>query len=785
MIHRSTISSRPLVGWGTCAWAGIVGLALVAGQPSKAAVVPNGDVAPIDNPLTNPPGFTAPAFDTDPQSATFGMMIGNEGIQVWQRFNYSGFETPPAPIHELQYTLEEGDLNKVDIEVGRTGIGYLELNGASMLRYGHLVIGGIKEDVNLDGAGTVFTGSQDGVGYVTVTGTATVYNNDPLTIPSALTFFTDPTPRPTDQGYDVYVGLTGTGTLNVFAGGRVEIGDSLYVGMAETGNGYVLVSGIGSVISQAGVSELTSGSGDPERTPMLIGVLGTGTMRIEQGGLVSAQAGVGIGTLGVAIKDGDDGDFGSSLDTGEITGYGIVEIDGNGSRLNTIGGVTVGWFYNQPHQYENGSGNSSRLTISNNGRLNMVRNTSVEGSNDPADFIVGHGSVVVLETNGRINTPDAALNDGILGGTGQIGTGTFNNRRLGTIAVGEGERLQVTSSGTDVETSLAGPYFMANTGLIDVQGGEIIFQRAARTVLDPFFNRVDPAASGLPAQAGRIHGQDATFRFRSGLTNEAIVAFTAGDNRVEGNVVNELTGSILLRGNSNTVFENNLTNLGVIELGADGSPVTMTVLGTYVSLPTSSLSLSIGTGSGGFELSNLMVGGDLLLSGTLQVDLEATGTGALTPRPGDAFELISGTGQQFGVFTNLDLPALSNPAWSWILDYSNSDVTLIVSDLITIGGDFDGDGLVTAADLAIWEMNFGIQMGATGAMGDADGDGDVDAADYYIWLSQVGGPAMPPGSLSGVGQFVQQVPEPSSVLMLLGAVAVGAWRLRRKSGITR
>jgi hypothetical protein len=67
-------------------------------------------------------------------------------------------------------------------------------------------------------------------------------------------------------------------------------------------------------------------------------------------------------------------------------------------------------------------------------------------------------------------------------------------------------------------------------------------------------------------------------------------------------------------------------------------------------------------------------------------------------------------------------------------------------------------------------------MGATGAMGDADGDGDVDAADYYIWLAQLGGPPMAPGGLSGGAQ----VPEPSSVLLLLGALAAGAWRMRRK-----
>ncbi|WP_442483764.1 PEP-CTERM sorting domain-containing protein [Aeoliella sp. SH292] len=768
MIHRSSIFSRPLVGLGTWVCAGLLVTGLAV-QPAGAALVVSGDYAPADNPLT-----TA-AFNRDP-AGNFGVMEGNEGIQVWQVFTVSIFDPTPGPVQNYQFTLEEGDTNKVDIEIGRTDVGYLELNGGSMLRYGHLVIGGIKADVNLDGAGTEFTGTDTGIGYVTISGTGTVYNNNPATLPASLTVYTDPTPRPTDQGYDVYVGLTGTGTLEVFDGGRMEIGDSLYVGMAENSNGEVLVSGVGSVIAQAGITQDTSGSGDDETNPMLIGVLGTGALRIFEGGLVSAQAGVGIGSLGVAIKDGDDGDFGSSLDTGEITGYGEVEIDGNGSRLNTIGGVTVGWFYNDYNNYENGEGNTSRLTISNNGRLNMVRDNSEDGSDDPADFIVGKGSVVTLETNGRINTPDAMLNDGIVGGHGQIGVGTFSNRRFGIITVGEGERLQITSSGTEIETELGGAYFMANTGLIDVKGGELVFQRTLVAPTDTFYNRVDPGFGLTGPQAGVINGQDATLRFRSGLTNQAVVAFTAGDNRVSGDVLNDLTGSILLRGESNTVFENDLTNFGVLELGADGSAVTMTVLGDFINLPTSTLSLSIGASSTGFQLSNVMVGGNILLGGLLEVDLGTTGPAALDPMPGDEFELISGAGLLLGAFGALDLPTLSDPTWQWLIDYSNSDVTLIVSDLITIGGDFNGDGIVNEDDLAVWEMNFGLQMGATGAMGDADGDGDVDAADYYIWLAQLGGAPMVPGSLAGGAQ----VPEPSSMLLLLGAVAAGAWRLRRK-----
>src|SRR5690606_12687286 len=139
------------------------------------------------------------------------------------------------------------------------------------------------------------------------------------------------------------------------------------------------------------------------------------------------------------------------------------------------------------------------------------------------------------------------------------------------------------------------------------------------------YNRVDPGFGLTDPQAGVINGQDATLRFRSGLTNQAVVAFTAGENRGSGDVLNDLTGSILLRGESNTVFENDLTNSGVLELGADGSAVTMTVLGDFVNLPTSTLSLSMGASSTGYQLSSVTVGGNILLGGLLEVDLGTTG----------------------------------------------------------------------------------------------------------------------------------------------------------------
>jgi hypothetical protein len=124
---------------------------------------------------------------------------------------------------------------------------------------------------------------------------------------------------------------------------------------------------------------------------------------------------------------------------------------------------------------------------------------------------------------------------------------------------------------------------------------------------------------------------------------------------------------------------------------------------------------------------------------------------------------------------------LSDPTWSWLVEFQNgTDLVLRVTDIIAIGGDFDGNGIVDANDLLVWQANFGITMGANPAQGDANGDGAVNIQDYYIWLDQVGGAPMPvPGGLVG---GANAVPEPATVLLTLCGLGVAAGVLRRRRG---
>lgn len=81
---------------------------------------------------------------------------------------------------------------------------------------------------------------------------------------------------------------------------------------------------------------------------------------------------------------------------------------------------------------------------------------------------------------------------------------------------------------------------------------------------------------------------------------------------------------------------------------------------------------------------------------------------------------------------------------------------------VGLGGDFNGDGMVDAADYTVWRDNEGADESVL-PPGSGDGSGTVDAGDYNVWRDNYG------ASFAAVG--AASIPEPG-VLALLACLAI-------------
>lgn len=90
-----------------------------------------------------------------------------------------------------------------------------------------------------------------------------------------------------------------------------------------------------------------------------------------------------------------------------------------------------------------------------------------------------------------------------------------------------------------------------------------------------------------------------------------------------------------------------------------------------------------------------------------------------------------------------------------------------------LSADFNRDGVVNGADLAMWRQAFGV-----GAGGDANRDGRTDGADLVIWQQQ-----------STQSAATAAVPEPASGVLAMLGLGAAVWRrerlARRCSAIAR
>lgn len=162
----------------------------------------------------------------------------------------------------------------------------------------------------------------------------------------------------------------------------------------------------------------------------------------------------------------------------------------------------------------------------------------------------------------------------------------------------------------------------------------------------------------------------------------------------------------------------------------------------------------------GVDFGQLDIDGDAAFAGTLEVSL----FGDYTPDAGDSFVLAT-YDSSVGQFDTLLFPA----GFEWDVEYGLNSLVLTVTP--SLAGDYNGDGVVNAADYVVWRNEFGT-TGSSPA--DGDGSGTVDEADYTMWRNNFGG-----GTGSGAGGRSGVPESATSLLLLVGTLLTASTRRRR------
>jgi hypothetical protein len=144
---------------------------------------------------------------------------------------------------------------------------------------------------------------------------------------------------------------------------------------------------------------------------------------------------------------------------------------------------------------------------------------------------------------------------------------------------------------------------------------------------------------------------------------------------------------------------------------------------------------------------------------------------------------VSGTTADFQMFEttislpdgvqSLDLTFLTGGAASALGSFYIDDISAEVLTSIAVAGDYNHDGVVNAADYALWRNSLGTS--GTGLAADGNGDGVINQLDYDIWREHFG-----QTSGSGAAQAAP-VPEPSSLILFLFASFAGVTALIHKA----
>ena len=407
----------------------------------------------------------------------------------------------------------------------------------------------------------------------------------------------------------ILVGIAGGhGTLNILDQALV-LNSGTNIGATSGSNGAINVLGGGSQLES--ISDLTVGNG------------GDGVLNVRAGGLVTSGNGYiasNSGSTGSALVSGAGSKWINSgnLNIGGnvlLAKGGDAELKINDGGLVTVGGRTRIWSGNQVVL------NGGRFEF---GNISLPEYSRIEAESGSMSGSIDHrgtadlSTYAVLRPVSGVEITDVQLtNFGVLSGADDLGT-SFYNKAAGELHLGLGDQVYFAGE-------------LDNLGEIVNAGGTLRFSGLGH-------NHVNASITG-----------QGTFIGDAGWVNDGAIMLGGRESNFYGKLVNGANSLITIEDGSSATFHNDVTMdsfsseivvgssayaefLGSYNGGSDGSG-TLRIFGDLrpgdgIGVVNFEGDLELGTHSttlielgGADEFDRLMIGGDFLVDGELQIEL--------------------------------------------------------------------------------------------------------------------------------------------------------------------
>jgi T5SS/PEP-CTERM-associated repeat protein len=368
-----------------------------------------------------------------------------------------------------------------------------------------------------------------------------------------------------------------------------------------------------------------------------------------------------------------------------------------------------------------------------------------------------------------VNAGDVA----VVTGSSTFGTLLGRAATLGD-AAGASGTLNLTSSTNLLNVNGSSPAFWefivgrAGTGTLNVSGG-------ARVTVSG-----SGASSAMGLEAGSfgkatVSGANSLWSsfiaLRIGIDGQALLTVSNGGTVSAPTIVVGELGEI--RGDGK--LTGSVTNNGVVAPGT--SPGRLSVSGGFTQASIGELAIELASAT---SFDSLMVGGSVNLGGIVSLHL----LDGYLPVEGDTFDVLDWGASFTDAGFAFVLPTLEGELDWDTSQFRTAGIISVVASVMTLGGDYNGDGMVDSADYTVWRDLFG----QTGDNLAADGsssvvgtpDGVVDEHDYAFWKSHFG------ESTDGSSAAAASVPEPHFLALAFLSLAlvscVGRFERRRYQG---